>query len=378
MTKALHELIYDNANRIVEIFVHKTRRHDLPPRDAVHNEVVDDLHRFVRQLAMAHQSGQDDHAKAGAKTHGGQRWYAGYDLKSVLLEYGLLRAVIGEVVRDAGYEMTEGEVLRLAQLVDVALAEAAVEFTLRATDEINQALRSAEAAVRARDDVVAVVSHDLRNPLNVIDGSLSMLVEALDDERPDSLRVAVRSNAARIHRASTRMHRLITDLLDLSKIREGRVDIEIREESTARLIEEALEQSAAQAAQRSIRLVNEGAAPGTVLCDLERVMQVFDNIVGNAIKFSSPGGAVWLSVEVAAAHCTFAVRDEGPGIPVEQLPLLFDRFWTAPRSGSGQGTGLGLAIAKGIVEAHGGRIWVASVVGKGTSFFFTLPTNARA
>ena len=71
-------------------------------------------------------------------------------------------------------------------------------------------------------------------------------------------------------------------------------------------------------------------------------------------------------MEVAAAHCTFAVRDEGPGIPIEQQPLLFDRFWTAPRSGSGQGTGLGLAIAKGIVEAHGGRIWVASVVGKGS------------
>jgi signal transduction histidine kinase len=174
------------------------------------------------------------------------------------------------------------------------------------------------------------------------------------------------------------MHRLIADLLDLSKIREGRVDIEIHEESTARLIEEAVEQSAALALQRSIRLVNEGAARGTVLCDLERVMQVFDNVVGNAIKFSSPGGAVWLSVEVATDHCTFAVRDEGPGIPAEQVPLLFDRFWTAPRSGSAQGTGLGLAIAKGIVEAHGGRIWVASVVGKGTSFFFTLPSNANA
>jgi signal transduction histidine kinase len=112
-----------------------------------------------------------------------------------------------------------------------------------------------------------------------------------------------------------------------------------------------------------------------VICDRERVLQVFDNIVGNAIKFSAPGDAVRLAVKSSPHECTFAVRDTGPGIPEQELPRLFDRFWTSPRGTSGSGTGLGLAIARGIVEAHGGRIWVESALGQGTSFFFTLPTR---
>jgi signal transduction histidine kinase len=105
------------------------------------------------------------------------------------------------------------------------------------------------------------------------------------------------------------------------------------------------------------------------------VLQVFDNIVGNAIKFSAPGATVRLGVDCSASECTFSIRDVGPGIPAAQLPLLFDRFWTSPRATGGSGTGLGLAIARGIVEAHRGRIWVESTVGEGTSFFFTLPIS---
>jgi signal transduction histidine kinase len=144
--------------------------------------VVDDLNRYVRELALAYQLGDDDRSEAVAKAHGGQRWYAGYDLRSVLLEYGVLRSAIGDVVAQVGYEMNTDELDRVAQLVNSALAEAAVEFTLRATEQINEALRIAEKAVRAREDVIAVVSHDLKNPLSVISGSAAML----DDARPSS------------------------------------------------------------------------------------------------------------------------------------------------------------------------------------------------
>ena len=372
--KKLHELILDNANRIVEVFVGRARRHDLPPREATHSAVVDDLNRYVRELALAYQLGDDDRSEAVAKAHGGQRWYAGYDLRSVLLEYGVLRCTISDVVAQAGYEMTTSELDRVAQLVNSALAEAAVEFTLRATEQLNEALRSAEMAVRAREDVIAVVSHDLKNPLSVIVGSVAMLDDALDQDDLEAARAALQSHVARIRRSSTRMNRLITDLLDLAKIRDGRVEIQVREEHASELLAEATDQSSPLAEQRPVQLVNGGGPDGIVICDRERVLQVFDNIVGNAIKFSSPGDTVRLAVHSSSHECTFAVRDAGPGIPEHQLPLLFDRFWTSPRVTGGSGTGLGLAIARGIVLAHGGRIWVESTPGEGTSFFFTLPT----
>jgi len=372
--KKLHEVIHDNAERIVEVFVGRSRRHDLPPRDSGHSEIVDDLRRFVRELALAYQLGDDDRSEEVAKAHGGQRWYAGYDLKSVLLEYGVLRSAIGDVVAQTGYEVTTGELDRVAELVNAALAVAAVEFTLRATEQLNEALRIAELAARAREDVIAVVSHDLKNPLSVIHGSVAMLDDALGADDLEAARSTLRAHATRIRRSSARMNRLITDLLDLAKIREGRVEIEVREEHTSEILAEAMLQSAPLAEQRPVHLVNEGGPDGLVVCDRERVLQVFDNVVGNAIKFSSPGDLVRLTVEVSSNECKFTVRDLGPGIPAQQLPLLFDRFWTAPRVTGGSGTGLGLAIARGIVEAHGGRIWVESEPGEGTCFFFTLPT----
>ena len=372
--KKLHELIHDNADRIVEVFVGRARRHDLPPREAVHSDVVDDLNRYVRELALAYQLGDDDRSEAVAKAHGGQRWYAGYDLRSVLLEYGVLRSTIGDVIAQAGYEMRTDELERIAQLVNSALAEAAVEFTIRATEQLNEALHLAEKAVRAREDVIAVVSHDLKNPLSVIFGSVAMLDAALGEENLEAARSPLRPHLARIRRSSIRMNRLITDLLDLAKIRDGRVEIQVNEERTSDLLAEAIDQSTPLAEQRPIKLVNLGGPDGVVMCDRERVLQVFDNIVGNAIKFSSPGDTVRLAVESSPDECTFSVRDAGPGIPQQQLPLLFDRFWTSPRATAGSGTGLGLAIARGIVVAHGGRIWVESAPGEGTSFFFALPT----
>ena len=374
--KKLHEVIHDNANRIVDVFVGRARRHDLPPREAAHSDVVDDLNRYVRELALAYQLGDDDRSEAVAKAHGGQRWYAGYDLRSVLLEYGVLRSAIGDVVAQVGYEMNTDELDRVAQLVNSALAEAAVEFTLRATEQINEALRIAEKAVRAREDVIAVVSHDLKNPLSVISGSAAMLDDALGENDLEVARGPLRAHVARIRRSSARMNGLITDLLDLAKIREGRVEIEVGEEHTTALLAEAMDQSAPLAEQRPAQLVNDGGPDGLVICDRQRVLQVFDNIVGNAIKFSSPGDTVHLAVECSPHECTFAVRDTGPGIPQHQLPLLFDRFWTSPRVTGGSGTGLGLAIARGIVDAHGGRIWVESAPAEGTSFFFTLPTRS--
>ena len=373
MTQALDQIIRANANAIIEMFVARARQHDLPPRDATQTDVRDALHGYVRAVATKLRRGQHESADESAKAHGEQRWYVGYDLKSVILEYGVLRLSIVDIVEGTGYVMTAREVDAIADILYAGAAEAAVEFTTRAAQQINDALATAQAAIRAREDVVAIVSHDLKNPLSVIHGSVLQLDELLGDEALGAARGPLRSNLQRIGRAVSRMNGLITDLLDLAKIRAGQVEIAVHDEPTEAVVEEALLQSAPLAEQRSIRLVKELGHPAIVTCDRERLMQVFDNVIGNAIKFSPEGTNVVLRVESANAECTFSVHDEGPGIPADQIPMLFDRFWRAPHTTAASGTGLGLAIAKGIIEAHQGRIWVESIVGKGTTFFFTLP-----
>ena len=114
----------------------------------------------------------------------------------------------------------------------------------------------------------------------------------------------------------------------------------------------------------------------TVLCDRERILQVLGNLVGNAIKFTPNGGTITVHAEPAEGHVLVSVADTGPGIPDEYVPHIFERYWKGKREGR-SGTGLGLYIAKGIVDAHGGRIWLESKVGVGSTFFFTIPIGAR-
>ena len=378
MTQALDQIIRTNANAIIEAFVAQARQHDLPPRDATQTEVSDALHGYVQAVATKLRRGQHELADESAKAHGEQRWYVGYDLKSVILEYGVLRSSIVDTVEGTGYIMTAREVDAVADILYAGAAEAAVEFTTRATQQINDALATAQAAIRAREDVVAIVSHDLKNPLSVIHGSVMQLDQLLRAEALGAAGGPLRSNLQRIGRAVGRMNGLITDLLDLAKIKAGQVEITVHDEPTDDVVDEALLQSAPLAEQRSIRLSKEPGRPATVTCDRERLMQVFDNVIGNAIKFSPEGTSVILRVESSDAECMFSVHDEGPGIPADQIPMLFDRFWRAPHTTAASGTGLGLAIAKGIIEAHQGRIWVESIVGRGTTFFFTLPMRVGA
>lgn len=141
------------------------------------------------------------------------------------------------------------------------------------------------------------------------------------------------------------------------------------------LLAEAGTQFAPLAAQRGIRVQQEISGLAVALrCDRDRVLQVFSNLIGNAIKFTPEGGEITLRAEGAASEATMTVSDTGRGIPAEQQPHIFDRYWTG-RGKAGADSGLGLFIAKGIVEAHGGKIWVSSTPERGSSFSFTLPTS---
>jgi signal transduction histidine kinase len=245
---------------------------------------------------------------------------------------------------------------------DLAMAE---ELGRRAGIAVDNArlFQDAQRAIRARDEVLAVVSHDLKNPLESVLLSASLLLRAPEPAQ-------VRRYAEAVHRSAARMDRLIRELLDLSRMDAGRFTVELRPERLEGIVEEALALLAPVAQERGVTLSASGAPLGdAVSCDRERILQVLSNLVGNALSFSPRGGRVAVVLSLTAREARVEVRDDGPGIPPEDLPNVFDRFWKS-RS---RGTGLGLAIVKGIVDAHGGSVQVESRVGAGSAFSFTLP-----
>jgi signal transduction histidine kinase len=228
----------------------------------------------------------------------------------------------------------------------------------------------AQRAIAARDTMLALVSHDLKNPLAVIYMTAAQMLKAPDGK---DRRAKSRKFIESVYRSAERMNRLIQDLLDVSSIEAGRFSIDKKPQPVTSLVVDAIEPARVQAAARSLHL--ETRLPEGDLridCDRDRVSQVLTNLLGNAVKFTEPEGTILVRVERRGSDVLFSVADTGPGIPVPHLSHVFDRFWRTPDAAR-KGTGLGLSIAKGIVEAHGGRIWVESQVGHGSVFFFTLP-----
>lgn len=232
----------------------------------------------------------------------------------------------------------------------------------------------AERIIDAREEILRIVAHDLRNPLNTISMATDLLLE---DTKQDAARA---SQLRIIKRSGERMNRLIQDLLSVTTIEAGRLSIAPKKVSINELLHEACELLESIAREKSITLTVSAAADlPPVRADSSRILQVFSNLVGNAVKFTQSGGAITLSAAREEGKIQCSVADNGPGIPAAQIPRLFGKFWQAKR-GDGRGVGLGLAIARGIVEAHGGTITVDSEEGKGSVFTFALPiwTNEMA
>jgi len=223
-----------------------------------------------------------------------------------------------------------------------------------------------------RSTFTSMLVHDLRAPLAVIKGYVDLL--EVRSAGPLSDKQARYLKATR--EASERMMRLIGDILDLSKLEAGKLSIERQPVDVAQFVAEMAERFQPLAAQRAIHLevrVPNGLRP--VPADARRIEQVLMNLLSNALKFTPKGGAITLDVVDRKDHVDIAVADTGPGIPQEELPLLFEKFGqtSSAKSAAGPGTGLGLVICRHLVEAHGGRIWVESEVGKGSRFVFSLP-----
>lgn len=220
-----------------------------------------------------------------------------------------------------------------------------------------------------REGYVYTISHDLRNPLAAIQGLAQLLLRKLEHA---GLTGTELQTARGIITSAERMNAIIQDLLDSARLETGQMQLDARPVDIARLVSDLLERSAQIAGDRQIRLDLPANLP-PVSADPNRLERILTNLLTNAIKYSPPETEVLLGVKTTAGEITVFVVDHGLGIAPEDLPHIFDRFYRAKGVKKTEGLGLGLDIARGLVEAHGGRIWVESDLGKGSTFYFTLP-----
>jgi signal transduction histidine kinase len=228
--------------------------------------------------------------------------------------------------------------------------------------------RIAQEAIKLRDDVLNVVAHDLRNPLGTI-----LLQAGLLRRRQAEGERRTTKPAEVIERAATRMNHLIQDLLDVARMEGGRLTIERGPLPVEQVIADAVQTQEPLAASASLelRLDLEPELP-ELWADRDRLLRVFENLIGNAIKFTEGGGSITVGAAARDDEVLFWVADTGIGLAADELPHVFERLWQARGAGR-HGAGLGLPIVKGLVEAHGGRVWVESTLGAGSTFFFTIP-----
>jgi signal transduction histidine kinase len=252
--------------------------------------------------------------------------------------------------------------LLLAQAAAVALHRA------RSYDAELDKRHRAELLAHAREDVLGVVAHDLRNPLNLIQMTVELMI---DEELPMERRKEMLAIGLR---AAKQMNRLIEDLLDHVRLQAGRLSLDVEDVSVHTIIQDAEETFRPLADRRHVHFETTGQDGVSVRADRTRVSQIVGNLIGNAIKFTPEQGFVKLRATPGDKQVVFQVVDDGPGIAADNISHLFDNFWQARKSDR-RGVGLGLAIAKELVEAHGGTIWVESSADRGSTFSFSLPAT---
>ncbi|HXH74903.1 MAG TPA: PAS domain S-box protein [Bacteriovoracaceae bacterium] len=246
-----------------------------------------------------------------------------------------------------------------------------MELAYRAALSVENAqlYEKVQRAVRSREEVLAIVTHDLKNPIQTIKMSAQFLNSQSNDIEK------IRKLSENIRSASDRMIHLIRDLLDFASIEGGSLRIEPKGCEAETILQEVIKAYLPLAEAHNIRLKtqNESTHEVRLLCDHDRIFQIFSNLIGNALKFTDEGGRIIISAINKHDHVQFGVSDTGKGINAADMPHIFDRYWQGKEKKLRESIGLGLAISKALVEAHGGEIWVESNLGKGTSFYFTLP-----
>lgn len=264
----------------------------------------------------------------------------------------------------SGRHFREGDAIRartLGDLTSLALRR------VRLMEEEREAKEKAEAAVRVRDETLGIVSHDLRNPLTKIALSADLLADAPAEEQRDLVET--------IRTAARQMDRLIQDLLDVARLEAGRFSVERAPIDAEEIVREACASHEPLALRREQKIICriDGPLP-RINADHDRLLQVFGNLIGNSMKFTPDRGTIAVEASSLGRAVQFVVRDTGPGIPEADLRQVFTPYWQAKKTAH-MGAGLGLAIVRGIVEAHGGRVWAENALGGGAVFRFTIPVE---
>jgi signal transduction histidine kinase len=262
----------------------------------------------------------------------------------------------------------------VALLLSLLLARTVIRELARLYEHEGIAARRAREALAARDELLAIIAHDLRSPLTAVLMKAGLIRKKVP---PGESGADLRRRAESIEVTARQMEHLIKSLLDAATIEAGRLTVAPARCDATDLLRATHDMFEPLAAAKSIDVdIREPSGPCVVWADRERTLQVLSNLFANAIKFTPEGGVITLCAEPAAGDVRFAVGDTGPGIPEELQARVFDRYWQAEKGGR-RGAGLGLYIARGIVEASGGRMWLESCVNEGTTFFFTLPAADR-
>ncbi|MDQ3211684.1 MAG: HAMP domain-containing histidine kinase [Acidobacteriota bacterium] len=265
---------------------------------------------------------------------------------------------------------TADETLRQERAAQVSILS--VERDETDKDLLSERARS-DDMLATRDEFLGIVSHDLRTMLGTLSGFASLIADGVT--REDHVEQVLR-DARRIQRTSVRMNRLVGDLVDVASIEAGSLAVTREVGDPAHLVTEAVDTFQAQAAAAGVSLVAEIVSPtGLAAHDPARILQVIANLLSNALKFTASTGRVVVRVERVGEDIRFAVSDTGVGISAHDLDSVFVRFVQVTQNDR-RGVGLGLYISKCIVQGHGGRIWVESGIGAGSTFYFTLPVHS--
>lgn len=247
-----------------------------------------------------------------------------------------------------------------------------LQYNRRVLMQIIQDIARRDEINRMKNEFVAMVSHELKNPLTSLLGSIDLLaggmIENLTPAASEMFMVA--------HESMERLIRLIYDVLDIEKMESGIISLDIRQTDIQKTVGQSVGEMKGLASERGVLLIAD-AESFVIKADPDRVLQVLDNLLGNAMRYSPGGGEVRVMVRRQNGTALFSVSDQGPGIPAEFRSKVFQKFQQAQPTAGGkkQGTGLGLAICKAIVEGHGGKIWFETEEGKGTTFLFALPVD---
>jgi len=314
------------------------------------------------QLAMGDVAGIAD-PQGQAQERGGEELVPNLGITSMLVIPLVARGrTLGAVT------MCAAESARRYSGHDLRRAEELIQRAAMALDNA-QLYEQAQRATRARDNLLSIVSHDLKNYVTACLFSASALLE----ESKKDPRHTGQKQILVVQRSATKIDRLLNDLLQTARIEAGGLSLERQRVDPAVLIAEAVEALQPLATSKRQDLKSELPANlPAVSADAGRIQQVLTNLIGNAIKFTPAEGAITVGATCTGGEVVVTVADTGPGIAEEEVSHLFERFWQT-KSTARLGTGLGLFIVKGIVEAHGGRVWFAGKSGPGSTFCFTLP-----